>query len=199
MITCPWCGTSYIAFQPSCKKCGGPLTPPGEFDNETVLRPPPPPRQIADSYGYKLMLTDGWAIASGIFTLMGTIFTGVGFILTVCIITAFVGIPFLLIGLTELGFGIAGLTRAYKKTQQVLTVLRTGEPVDGQIVSVDVNTMVRVNNRNPWIINYQFGHNGKSYEGSVSTLNPTTLRPGQPFCVLYLPQSPEINTLYPRP
>ena len=25
MVTCPWCGTAHLEFQPNCKNCGGPL------------------------------------------------------------------------------------------------------------------------------------------------------------------------------
>jgi hypothetical protein len=73
--------------------------------------------------------------------------------------------------------------------------------VEGQISQVEQNFQVRVNMRNPWVIWYQFHLGGQSYEGHVSTFNTPgpSLQPGQPAYVLYLPQSPERNVLYPHP
>jgi hypothetical protein len=161
--------------------------------------PPPPPREIADSYARRLMLSDGWAVTSAILTLLGGIFTFVGIILTVVIITAFVGIPFMVLGGTMLGLGAVSLTSRYRKAQKVLEVLRNGEYVEGRIESVEENAMVRINHRHPWVIRYGFRLGERDYEGSVSTQNTPDLHPGGPACVLYLPGAPEVNALYPHP
>lgn len=205
MITCPWCGTSYAAFQSNCRNCGGPLQAPAEGSPaglpERPSAPPPPPRLIADSYAWRLLAADGWAITAGIFALLGAIFTFVGAALTIGIITAFVGIPFAGLGITFLGLGAAGLGWRYQEAQKVVTCLRLGEAVDGQIVSVDENYSVRVNGRHPWTITYQFLAGGRDYQGKVTTLNQPGpgLQPGRPACVLYLPNTPECNALYPHP
>jgi len=198
MITCPWCGTTYIAFQSSCQKCGGPLLPPSEV-GAPGSKPPAAPRPIAESFARRLMWTDGWAIASATFTLLGVIFTVLGLALTIFIVTAFVGIPFMLVGILGLGVGLPILVSRYQKAQKVVAVLRHGESVDGQIVSVEENTMVRVGLQHPRVVKYRFRLGERDYEGSVSTLNRVALKPGQTTCVLYLPQSPEYNALYPHP
>jgi hypothetical protein len=121
--------------------------------------------------------------------------------LTLGIITAFVGIPFAVLGLVFLAVGAVLTVARYKEAQKSVEVLRTGQAVEGQISQVEQNFQVRVNMRNPWVIWYQFHLGGQSYEGHVSTFNTPgpSLQPGQPAYVLYLPQSPERNVLYPHP
>jgi Protein of unknown function (DUF3592) len=167
----------------------------------SVPMPPPPPRPIADSYAWRLLVTDGWAIAAFVFGLLGAIFTLVGVVLTLAIITAFVGIPFAGLGLLFLGGGAAVAVWRYQEAQKVVRVLQVGEAVEGQIAQVEENLHVRVNARHPWVIQYQFRVGGQTYEGQVSTLNApgAALQPGQRACVLYLPQTPDRNVLYPHP
>jgi membrane protein implicated in regulation of membrane protease activity len=206
MIICPWCGTQYAAFQPNCQNCGGALQPghadaSAAFEQENLPMPPPPPRSISDGYAWKLLTSDGFAIVAGVFALLGGIFSLVGIVLTIGIITAFVGIPFALIGFLFLGAGAAVLYWRYQSAQKIARVLREGQATEGHILSVEQNFAVRVNNRHPWTISYSFQANGRSYTGSITTLNP----PGQqiqlqkPACVLYLPEAPETNSLYPHP
>jgi hypothetical protein len=210
-ITCPWCGTNYAAFQTNCRNCGGPLPAPdggrqpaapsiAGWEAELAV-PPPAPRPIADSYAWRLLWTDGWAIAAGVFTLLGAVFTLVGSALTLGIITAFVGLPFLGLGVLFLALGGYGLNWRYRAAQQTVNVLRHGEAARGEITGVEENYSVRVNGRHPWIITYRFQALGREHTGQVSTLNPpgSQLRPGQPACVLYLPNTPEHNALYPHP
>lgn len=203
MITCPWCGTSYIAFQSNCQKCGGPLLPPAEHapleTGKSTLKPPPAPRTIADKFVWSLMLTDGSAIVAGVFSLLGSIFTLLGLALTIAIVTAFVGLPFMGFGIVALGGGLIGLTWRYQRAQKILAVLRYGESIDGQIVSMEENLMVHVGMRHPLVIGYQFQLNGHDYMGSVATFNRPGLQLNQSVCVLYLPQQPEHNALYPHP
>ncbi len=210
MITCPWCGTNYAAFQSNCKNCGGPLPPPAQAAAPAPEReapaarrapPPPPPRPISDSYVWRLLAADGGAIAGGIFALLGAIFLFVGVPLTIGIITAFVGLPFAGLGAVFLGVGGWLLVRRYESAQKTVSVLRQGEAVEGRILEVRENYNVTVNNRHPWTITYQFQMNGRGYEGKVSTLNrpDPQLQPEQAAYVLYLPDAPEVNTLYPHP
>jgi hypothetical protein len=150
---------------------------------------------------WRLLLSDGWAIASFVLGLVGFIFTSVGGGLTIGIVTAFVGIPFTLLGILLFGAGAAVAILRYQEAQKILMVLRVGEPVEGQIAQVDENLGVEINGRHPWVIGYQFRVDGQTYAGQVSTLNPPgpALQPGQPACVLYLPQIPRLNVLYPHP
>jgi membrane protein implicated in regulation of membrane protease activity len=203
MITCPWCGTNYESFQSNCRNCGGPLPIPKESGllEEEILMPPPPPRPIAQNYAWRLLFSDGWAIAALVLLILGVIFAPLGIILTVVIVTAFVGLPFAALGLLFLAGGAAVVWWRYREMQQVVDVLRIGDSTTGQILSVEENYHVEINGRNPWLIRYQFQHEGLSYEGQVSTLNTpaANLQAGKPACILYLPQTPARNSLYPHP
>jgi hypothetical protein len=163
--------------------------------------PPSAPRTISKNYVWRLLFTDGWAIAAVIFGLIGVIFSLVGASLTIIIITAFVGIPFLLLGLIFLGCGGWILNWKYKEMQKVVNVLRVGEGVRGKIVETQQNYSVRINGRYPWVIQYQFQVNGQNYEGKVTTLNPVgeNLQAGKTVCILYLPTDPQWNSIYPHP
>jgi hypothetical protein len=168
---------------------------------EHIAAPPPAPRPISDSYAWRIMFTDGWAVSAFVFCLLGVIFCVVGAGLTLGIITAFIGIPFLLLGLVFLVVAVWVLSWRYKRAHKVVTVLREGEAVRGKIIEVSVNYSVRINQRHPWTIRYQFQANGQDHEGTVSTLNPVGdhLQAGKAVYVLYLSSAPEWNSLYPHP
>jgi Protein of unknown function (DUF3592) len=210
MITCPWCGTNYLTFQSNCQNCGGPLPVPSRttssitdtgIPEDSLLMPPPAPRPISDQYVQRLLTSDGWAILAFVFALLGVIFTLVGVGLTLGIVTAFVGIPFSVLGLLFLGTGAALAGWRYWEAKKSVEVLQVGDAVEGQITQVEQNLHVRVNGRSPWVIRYRFLVDGQTYEGQVNTLNPpgATLQPGKRSYVLYLPQMPSRNTLYPHP
>jgi hypothetical protein len=84
MIICPWCGTTYSAFQSNCQRCGGPLTAANqvtvpahvpraeaELDQSPPQSPPPAPRPISDSYAWRLVFGEGWVVAALIFAFIG--------------------------------------------------------------------------------------------------------------------------------
>jgi hypothetical protein len=165
----------------------------------TLPPPPPAPRPIADSYAWSLFWTDAGGIVGFVFSLLGAIFSFVGVILTIAIVTAFVGIPFALLGFAFLGLGLVLVNNRYKQAQAVVNVLKLGEATHAEIVSVEPNYNVRVNGRNPWRITYRFTVNNRAIEGNVSTLNRTTIKAGETMWVLYAPNTPEVNSLYPHP
>lgn len=205
MLKCPWCGTSYSAFRSNCSRCGGPVPPEQEarLDHleKEFLIPPPAPRTISENYAWRLVLTNGWAVSALVFLLMGIIFFPLGILLTIGFISAFVGIPFAGLGLLFLGVGIPLFLWRYKEAQKTVRVLREGSFIRGKIIAVSVNPSVSINGRNPWTITYSFQTDGQDYQGKVSTLTPPgqDLQAGQPACVLFLPESPEINAIYPHP
>ncbi len=170
MITCPWCGTNYETFRNNCKNCGGPLPPSREEAAvhppiPDIPEPPPAPRDFKNSFLWRQLLSDGWAIGAGILGL--------------------IGIPILI--------------WRYRLAQQTLNVLRLGEPVLGSIVDIHENVAVEVNGRHPWTITYGFQVDGEEYEGKTTTLRPVgfTHQAAQPMYVLYLPDDPTQNTVYP--
>ncbi len=206
MITCPWCGTNYVSFQSNCSNCGGILP---VMDNsrgsstpgESQLPPPPAPRSISNSYVWKLLSSDGWSIAALVFVILGAVFSLTGTGLTIAVITAFVGIPFLLLGLLFLLPGLWVLKGRYGELQNVVEVLRNGMAETGLITETTENYSVTINGRNPWIIRYQFQAAGQNQEGKVTTLNQPgpNLQAGKNVQILYLPDAPEWNSIYPHP
>ncbi len=201
MFTCPWCGTNYAVFQPNCTNCGGALPAVNETYSDEPPMPPLAPRSISQSYARRLLFSDGWAIAAFVFGLLGVIFSFVGGGLTLGIITAFIGLPFLLLGVAFLGAGGGILIWRYQNAQKIVYVLRDGEATRGEIVDAQPNYHVRVNGRNPWVIRYRFQANGQSYDGNVSTLNQVgqQFQAGKAVCILYLPSAPQWNSIYPHP
>jgi hypothetical protein len=208
-IVCPWCGTNYTAFQSNCRNCGGTIPAPKETAERPARRaaagelqfPAAPPREIAPNYIWKLFAQDGWVISAGIFALLGGIFSVTGAGLTIGVITAFVGLPFLGLGLLFLGGGGAVLYWRYQVAQDSVNVLKLGQAKEGEITALEPNYSVRINGRTPWNIRYTFSVDGKDYEGSTSTLNDPSyfMQAGSPAVVLYLPEKPESNQLYPHP
>lgn len=211
---CPWCGTNYITFQSNCSNCGGTIPaprkataspevnwpPPPEIRQRKLSWPASPPRSVAPNYVWKLLGQDGWVITMSIFVLIGFIFTTVGGGLTLGIVTAFVGLPFLGIGLLFLGGGVAVLYWRYQFAVQTAEVLKSGVAKEGEITSLEPNYSVRINGRMPWNVRYQFTVDGKQYTGSSSTLNnPELSHPVGPAVILYLPENPEHNQIYPHP
>jgi hypothetical protein len=207
MVTCPWCGTNYLVFQPNCNKCGGPLQMFAETfaasssPTEDVPAPPSAPRPISDKYVWRLLFSDGWAIAALVFVLLGVIFSFTGAGLVIGIITAFVGLPMLLLGLVFLVIAGTVLYWRYNEMQKIVNVLKVGEATRGQVVEAQENYSVEINGRNPWVIRYQFQVNGQDFTGNVSTLNPVgdKLQAGKTVWVLYLPTAPQLNSIYPHP
>lgn len=204
MITCSYCGTSYPTFQSNCSNCGGLLAPPTDkgasFSAGTTLTAPPPaPRQAPPQFIWRIMLTEGWSIVAMVFLLLGVTFTLVGAGLTLAIVTAFVGLPFLGAGILFLIVSLPILGWRYSEAKQKLHVFQMGQPVLGEIVEVHQNFKVRVNRRHPWVIHYRFEVSGRDYEGQVTTLNRAVdkYQPKQPVYVLHLPDDPQQNTVYP--
>jgi hypothetical protein len=168
---------------------------------EETIAPPPAPRLISGKYTWRLLFTNSWGIVALVFGLLGVIFGFVGAGLTLVIVTAFVGIPFLFIGLIFLVVALGVGTWPYYRARQVVNVLRIGESTQGQIIDVQKDYSVRVNRQHPWVIRYQFQVNGQNYEGNVRTLNPVgaSLQTGKTVCILYLPNAPQWNSIYPHP
>lgn len=203
MTTCPWCGTNYDEFRTNCRNCGGPLPlpRPGVERDEPLPMPPPAPRPIADSFAWKLVFSDGWFVAGTVFTILGVTFSCVGLLMLVAIVTLFIGILFTLLGFAFLAGGVAALIWRYQQARKTVRVLQVGQAVRGEVISVEPNYNVRVNGRNPWLVVYRFSAHGRPYQGQVSTLNPVghLFRAGNPVYVLYLPDTPEHNAIYPHP
>ena len=206
MIVCPWCGTTHLTFQSNCKNCGGPLLAADEKSvssdpREILSTPPLAPRSIPNRYAWRLVSRDGGAIAALVFGVLGFVFSVVGTGLTLGIITAFLGIPFLLLGLAFLVAAVWVFLWCYQNALKVVHVLRDGQAKRGQIVELGQNYSVRINGRYPWVIRYQFQADGQDQEGKVTILNQPgdQFQAGKAVWVLYLPDAPKWNSIYPHP
>ena len=205
MVTCPWCGTNHITFQTNCVNCGGALPLPVERAPEPgigeITAPPPPPRDVPRNYYRRTLSADPGAITGGIFLLLGVIFGVVGFGLTIAVVTAFVGLPFLGLGILFLGGGIGLLFWRYQKAGRVEKILREGATALGEIADVYPNLQVQVNGRHPWTVLYRYDVTGLGYEGKMTTLIRPDLRqqPGKRVYVLYSPEEHAQSTIYPYP
>jgi len=205
MFTCPWCGTTYLTFQPNCNNCGGPLPASRSTDehdpDDSLPVPPPIPRPVPNHYAWKLMVTDGWAIAAFVFAILGVTFFPLGAAMTPWTATVFVGIPFLILGILFLGAAFGVGRWRYLEARAVVRVLQVGRATEGRITQTEVNPNVAINGRNPWAIRYTFQAGGRTMEGEASTLNlpGSSLQPGRRAWILYLTETPERNTLYPHP
>lgn len=201
MVTCPWCGTAYEGFISNCKNCGGPMLPPHEEAAPGPLIPPPAPRSIAGSYAGRLMVADGASIAGFVLALLGGIFTAVGMGLTLGVVTAFVGIPFFIMGVVIFAGGAAVLLWRYQEKRKVVEVLRNGEAILGEVADLNENVSVRVNGEHLWTVEYRFRAQGQTYVGKVTTLREPgeELRRGKPVYVLYTLDDPTVNAIYPHP
>jgi hypothetical protein len=166
-----------------------------------ITAPPPPPRDVPRSYYRRTLSADPGAITGGIFLLMGAIFGVVGFGLTIAVVTAFVGVPFLGLGILFLGSGIGLLIWCYQKARQMEQILRGGDTTLGEITDVYPNMHVQVNGRHPWTVQYRYEVAGQRYEGKMTTLIRPDLRqqPGKRVYVLYSSGENTNSTLYPYP
>lgn len=205
MVTCPWCGTSYAKFQPNCSNCGGSLPPIADTAEGLVVgslqAPPAAPRSLPRYYILRILFTDSAGIVGFILGFIGTIFFIVGAALIIGVVTAFIGLIFAALGgLFLLGGGIL-LTLRLQNAQQTVSVLRGGEAVLGEITDVYENIHVQVNGRFPWTILYRFKLDGREYANKVTTLSRPgwQQQPGKTVYVLYMPDQPEVNTIYPNP
>jgi membrane protein implicated in regulation of membrane protease activity len=149
----------------------------------------------------RILFADVWSILALILSLLGLVFGVVGAALTISLVAAFVGVPFLGLGILSLAAGIAILVWRYQTAQRIVEVLEQGEAALGEILSVHQNYQIQVNGRYPWTVEYLYEVSGEQYSGQVTTLSRPDLRqqPGGSVYVLHMPDDPAQNTIYPSP
>ena len=189
MHTCPWCSTHYINWQSQCKSCGGRMPPPPGME----LGPPPPsvPRELPKNYAFRVR----WA--NNIATLVGGMFTFVGFVLFLPM-----AVNLLWAALLPLLFLIGGLSiflHGWRSASAKLRAFRYGEAAQGKIASIGKDTSQSVNGRHPWRLVYHFTVGDQLQEGILTSFDSTIGQrsSGQPLWVLYVPEDPSKNAIYP--
>lgn len=224
MITCPWCGTSYKAFQSSCGKCGGPLAAEQGQDGRppsSLATPPPAPRAFHEEYARHLVKEDPEA-ANG----MAVAFIGGFLAVNMVLLPVVIGVQkldlagaleafglyavaMLLFALLLFAFalylligGISIVRQRDKELQKMVDVMRVGQATVGEIVEVRENRKQSHGERHPWEIYYRYKVNGgQRMHGKMVTTNTPGARhqPGCEVNVLYLPDEPAQSVLYPHP
>jgi hypothetical protein len=148
-----------------------------------------------------MFLSDGAAIAGLVLLLLGLIFWLVGSGLTLARVTAFVGLPFAVLGILLLVASAPLLYWRLRVARRVVSVLEQGRATQGEVVDVRQELWLRVNGRHPWVVDYTYRVGGSPYAGKLTTLSlpDPYQRPGQAAWILYLGNDPTQSTLYPNP
>jgi Protein of unknown function (DUF3592) len=132
-------------------------------------RAPPAPRAVTPDM---VLDTDP---AGRFLRRFGAIWAGVGFgiALPAAALAGILGTMAPLLGTTIGGvFGIAGsllLAYGWWRRARAIRVFRDGVEAEGEIVSVGVNTHVRMNRKHPWRIVYRFMAGGRPVEGVATS------------------------------
>jgi hypothetical protein len=197
-VTCPWCKHYWPAgmVAAECANCGGALpAPPGPT---RAAEPPAIPRRLPQRYTNDLL---GWknvgAIVGTVFAAFGALFAAIG-----------VGLCFVLLplGLGFFGFGalfgtIGWLLRSAsrKSALRQIDALTRGHVAEGQLVGVRQDFSESINGRHPYRIEYVFYVNGQPLGGSTSGWDIVNAlrQPGEPLWVVFLPENPSINSIWP--
>lgn len=203
MITCPWCGTNYLEFQSNCSNCGGILPVPEKRTTKTGIEiqipsPPLAPREVPKGYLWQVMKSEVTPLIGGIFAPLGMVFGVIGCVLLFVFLP--VGLPFTLIGVVFTSIGIPLFIVGYNKAQQTVQVLQNGETAEGEIIDVYQDQTLSVNGRHPWVVEYEFTIQDEVYVSKMRSLErrlPDHLQVDAPAYVLFSPDDPKVNTLFP--
>ena len=178
-LLCGWCGTTNTdVTRVRCINCGGPLPPPPTLAADDPGSPPPPvPRQLPTKYRWQVLL---W---KNVLVTLGMVFT---IVFCWSIIFPLFGIPMWIIG--------------YRRAKNQLIALERGVAARAELIGVERDHSVKMNGRSPWRIEYTFEtQDGQIRDGWVHTWQGRHTRrsPGEVFWVVYLPEDPEQNTVWP--
>jgi hypothetical protein len=209
MITCPRCNAKYQEFQFECDQCGASLPLPpadgsgpersADLANDDPIAPSMPPRQVPQMALGRLLRSQPGAILGGIFLLVELFILVVVTIAMSPIFRTSGSLFFILFNLGFIVIGAVLFIRGLQKALRTVKILRDGQAALGEITDVSQNYRVRINNRHPWIIQYEFKVFGSHYQGELSTLSQpdADYQPGKVIYVLYQQDDPQKNTLYP--
>jgi hypothetical protein len=95
--------------------------------------------------------------------------------------------------------GVGLLFFAVRSNRREIRAFTWGTPTRGEISSAGLDHSTRINNRHPYKIEWKFRADGRTFSGSISSMEPSDLEPfasSGRICVLYDPDNPKVNTLY---
>jgi hypothetical protein len=175
-VTCPWCRSQFQ--RPSfsnCRNCGGSL--PVSDGSGAGTAPPPAPRVLSKQF------VRGVKYFNNVNTMIGMVFT----------IPFFWSVIFPVIGIFLWRKGI-------REARGELLPLENGLPALGEITAVQIDSSKSMNGRNPRYVQFVFSVNGHPYAGDVpNIMDPVELwkKPGDKIWVVYMPDNPEISSVWP--
>ena len=165
---------------------------------------PAPPRQPSPRARALLFRAHG---AASVFQILGTVFFLLGFF--VLLVAGFLwlalqnsaGAPsflFLLLPLPFLGFGLTFLLVSRLTVQQQQQAFTLGIPARARVAFFGKQTTTRKNGQHPFLLQWTFDLNGKTYRGSYTSFEDiSALVPNEKeITIVYLPNKPQTNTLY---
>jgi hypothetical protein len=197
MTVCPWCGTVYQEYRLNCMNCGSVL--PHRDSLSAGDPPPPPPRQLPKEFVRRARRASQFellfgSIFGGIGTVLGVIFTVVGISAGLWVFVL-VG-PLLVIVFGGIGFGVLYWGR--RRSHQLINTLTVGLAAEGVINDIYIDDTIQMNGRSPWKVHYTFTVGNLQVAGSQQAWNrDVTLQPDTKVFVVYEPQDPGSNSIYP--
>lgn len=197
-VTCPWCKQYWQpgTFGLECGRCGGPLPPPpGPTRGHG---PPPAPRHLPEKYTRDLLLWKNFGAVFGLaFASFGALFGSLGVVLT--FVLPPLGLGFVAFGALFGGIGLAVRRAARRSALQQIAALTHGYPAEGQIIAVTQDLGEQFNGRHPYRIEYVFMVQGQPVGGSTKAWDIVNAlrRPGEPLWVVFQPNDPSVNSIWP--
>lgn len=176
-IKCPWCKSEFLnpTFS-NCPNCGGSL-PLISAAGDPGEKPPMAPRELPKKYIRRVKY-------------FGNVMSMIGFIFTVVF---FWSIIFPIIGIFIWRKGI-------KDANDELIPLAQGDSTIGEIENIAVDYSKKINGRSPFTVTFLFTANGQKYRGSVGNIFDNIdiqKQPGDKVWVVYMPQNPELSSIWP--
>ena len=86
-----------------------------------------------------------------------------------------------------------------KSALRQIDALTRGHVAEGQLIGVRPDLSETINGRNPYRIDYVFYVNGQPLGGSTKGWDIVNMRrqPGEPLWVVFLPEDPTTNSIWP--
>jgi len=153
--------------------------------------PPPPPRVLPKGFEFR----QKWSRNVGTLAGCGLILIASLFFVAALKARSFAAMVPLLFMLA----GVSLFWHGWRTACGILKAYRKGVVVEGEVVEVRLDKTQSINQRHPWVMTYHFPVGNELVEGSITSFNSVlgTRGGGQPLWVLYVPDDPTQNTIYP--
>lgn len=88
---------------------------------------------------------------------------------------------------------------AVRSKRREIRAFINGQPITARVVFAGTETRVKMNGRNPFVVRWEFSVEGRTFKGSVSSMERALierLMRRKELTVLYVPDNPRVNTVY---